>query len=532
MNRTKQKSWPQRLLALLAVVALCAALPAAALAEENTASIQTQVSETDKDIPWADPPQSTPETGRPDPAVPTPPPQDPATPETAQTGEHLEGYSLSLGETVTIYFYVTLPEDTPQDAAMQFTLPDSTVTQVAVADAKQVEVNGKSCTAFPCQVAAKQLTDDIEARMVVNGKYGPVYTYTVKDYLNYLLEHDYPQQAKELAGTLLVYGGKAQLYFDYRTDALAGTAEPNSTANWGSYQFESSGTQTDDYYGSSLLLEPVIQIRHYFMVPDGAECTFTFAWNAGEPETELQPVDTNTRFDGKKVYYVVTPAIAFRRADAMPVVAMRQNGADLCILRYGVFSYGDMVRALAAMDESQLPLLNLLRALDDLTTAAQRYSVAGCCRNAPNIKRKTAMKQKIILAVVVAAVVLAAAFALHRPQAGTQPTPEPTRKAETNDAVPAEPTPQPAATAEPQPTATTVPQQTTAPKPPQKPATKKTPVLNAAGQPTASAAPAENGDGEPADNTKEPTETPPPSETPTPPVDEENIELPFVPAES
>lgn len=326
--------------------------------------------------PGADPPQSTPETGRPDPAVPTPP-QDPATPETAQTGEHLEGYSLSLGETVTIYFYVTLPEDTPRDAAMQFTLPDSTVTQVAVADAKQVEVNGKSCTAFPCQVAAKQLTDDIEARMVVNGKYGPVYTYTVKDYLNYLLEHDYPQQAKELAGTLLVYGGKAQLYFGYRTDALAGTAEPNSTANWGSYQFESSGTQTDDYYGSSLLLEPVIQIRHYFMVPDGAECTFTFAWNAGEPETELQPVDTNTRFDGKKVYYVVTPAIAFRRADAMPVVAMRQNGADLCILRYGVFSYGDMVRALAAVDESQLPLLNLLRALDDLTTAAQRYSVAG-----------------------------------------------------------------------------------------------------------------------------------------------------------
>ena len=126
LNHTKQKSWPQRLLALLAAVVLCAALPAAALAEENTASIQTQVSETDEDIPWADPPQSTPETGRPDPAVPTPPPQDPATPETAQTGEHLEGYSLSLGETVTIYFYVTLPEDTPQDAAMQFTLPDST----------------------------------------------------------------------------------------------------------------------------------------------------------------------------------------------------------------------------------------------------------------------------------------------------------------------------------------------------------------------------------------------------------------------
>ncbi len=377
LNHKKPNSWLPRLLALLAALVLCAALPAAALAEEDTASIQTQASETDEDIPWADPPQSTPETGQPDPAAPTPQPQDPATPETAQTGEHLEGYSLSLGETVTIYFYVTLPEDTPQDAVMQFTLPDSSVTQVPVADTRQVEVGGKSCFAFPCRIPAKQLTDDISARMVIDGKFGPVYTYTVKDYLNYLLEHDYPQQAKELASTLLVYGGKAQLYFGYRTDALASTAEPNSTANWGSYQFESSGTNTDDYYGSSLQLEPVIQIRHYFMVPDGADCTFTFAWNAGEPETELQPVDTNTRFDGKEVYYVVTPAIAFRRADAMPVVAMRQNGVDLCTLRYGVFSYGDMVRALAAVDESQQPLLNLLRALDDLTAAAQRYSAAG-----------------------------------------------------------------------------------------------------------------------------------------------------------
>lgn len=48
LNHIKQKSWLQRLLALLAAVVLCAALPAAALAEENTASIQTQVSETDE----------------------------------------------------------------------------------------------------------------------------------------------------------------------------------------------------------------------------------------------------------------------------------------------------------------------------------------------------------------------------------------------------------------------------------------------------------------------------------------------------
>ena len=59
------------------------------------------------------------------------------------------------------------------------------------------------------------------------------------------------------------------------------------------------------------------------------------------------------------------------------VKAGYEAGAKNCIVRCGVFSYGDMVRTLAAVDEGQLPLLNLLRALDDLTTAAQRYSVAG-----------------------------------------------------------------------------------------------------------------------------------------------------------
>ena len=155
MNHTKQKSWHHRRQQSQQAVVLCAALPAAALAEENTASIQTQVSETDEDIPWADPPQSTPENGRPDPAVPTPPPQDPATPETAQTGEHLEGYSLSLGETVTIYFYVTLPEDTPQDAAMQFT---STCFASATATCVTVESGRVNCMAASCGVSSGRVT--------------------------------------------------------------------------------------------------------------------------------------------------------------------------------------------------------------------------------------------------------------------------------------------------------------------------------------------------------------------------------------
>ena len=61
-----------------------------------------------------------------------------------------------------------------------------------------------------------------------------------------------------------------------------------------------------------------------------------------------------------------------------PAWMVQQASANTSIITStACSSSGDMVRALAAVDESQLPLLNLLRALDDLITAAQRYSVAG-----------------------------------------------------------------------------------------------------------------------------------------------------------
>ena len=159
------------------------------------------MSETDEDIPWADPPQSTPETGRPDLPCQLRRRRIPPPPETAQTGEHLEGLQPEPGGD-SHNLFLRYPAGRYPAGCRHAVYPAGFHRNTGgSADAKQVEVNGKSCTAFPCQVAAKQLTDDIEARMVVNGKYGPVYTYTVKDYLNYLLEHDYPQQAKELAGT-------------------------------------------------------------------------------------------------------------------------------------------------------------------------------------------------------------------------------------------------------------------------------------------------------------------------------------------
>lgn len=122
--------------------------------------------------------------------------------------------------------------------------------------------------------------------MVVNGKYGPVYTYTVKDYLNYLLEHDYPQQARSWPAPCWCMAAKRSCA-GYRTDALAGTAEPNSTANWSLPTSLKTAPRPMIITAAACCWRPVIQIRHYFMVPDGPQITFTFAWNAGEARNRI-----------------------------------------------------------------------------------------------------------------------------------------------------------------------------------------------------------------------------------------------------
>lgn len=42
---------------------------------------------------------------------------------------------------------------------------------------------------FKCRVAAKDMTSTITAQIIDDGKQGTPYTYSVKDYADYLLEH-------------------------------------------------------------------------------------------------------------------------------------------------------------------------------------------------------------------------------------------------------------------------------------------------------------------------------------------------------
>ena len=143
------------------------------------------------------------------------------------TGAKLAGYSLSLTGNIGVNFYMELSNKiiADKDAYMQFTLPNGTITKVLVSEAQtNTTINAeKTYYRFPCEVASYEMTQDIKAQMFDgNGKCGKEYTYTVRDYAQYLIDHvDLYQDAYPFAVAMLNYGACSQKYFNKAVDELA-----------------------------------------------------------------------------------------------------------------------------------------------------------------------------------------------------------------------------------------------------------------------------------------------------------------------
>ena len=154
-------------------------------------------------------------------------------------GAKLAGYSLSLTGNIGVNFYMELADDVVNDesAYMNFTLPNGTTSKAYVSGTHEdgstaatdtTVKDGVTYYVFTCEVAAKEMTSDIKAQMIGNNgeKKGTVYTYTVREYADYILSHtsadDNTSSATiQLVKGMLNYGGAAQKYFGYKTEQLA-----------------------------------------------------------------------------------------------------------------------------------------------------------------------------------------------------------------------------------------------------------------------------------------------------------------------
>ena len=142
-------------------------------------------------------------------------------------GAKLAGYSLSLTGNIGVNFYMELSDEiiADKDAYMQFTLPNGTVTKVLVSEAQtNTTINAeKTYYRFPCEVSSYEMTQDIKAQMFDgNGNGGKEYTYTVRDYAEYIIKNSSSYvDAYPFAVAMLNYGASSQKYFNKAVDDLA-----------------------------------------------------------------------------------------------------------------------------------------------------------------------------------------------------------------------------------------------------------------------------------------------------------------------
>ena len=203
-------------------------------------------------------------------------------------GTHLAGHSLTLNGSIGVNFYMMLdPRIVADDSAyMQFTLPDGTTEVMSVRGAAQDEVDGEQYYVFTCQVSAKEMASKIKAQIITNTVKSTVYSFTVEDYANEILDNSdaYNNYTVGLVRTLMQYGTYADAYFAGET--LGATKEMSQvTADTLAKEVPVADGELPEgisYYGSTLLLESDVVLRHYFKVAKGTDVSaYGFTGNKG-----------------------------------------------------------------------------------------------------------------------------------------------------------------------------------------------------------------------------------------------------------
>ena len=203
-------------------------------------------------------------------------------------GTHLAGHSLTLNGSIGVNFYMMLdPRIVADDSAyMQFTLPDGTTKVMSVRGAAQDEVDGEQYYVFTCQVSAKEMTSKIKAQIITDTVKSTVYSFTVEDYANEILDNSdaYNDYTVGLVQALMQYGSYADAYFAGET--LGATEEMSRvTADTLANAVPVADGELPEgisYYGSTLLLESDVVLRHYFKVAEGTDVSaYGFTGNKG-----------------------------------------------------------------------------------------------------------------------------------------------------------------------------------------------------------------------------------------------------------
>jgi hypothetical protein len=169
----------------------------------------------------------------------------------------IAGHSITLRGDIGVNFYIDLPEDCDaEQTEIEFDWGNK---HTDVPLSQIVPDSNTGYYVIPCNVASCEMTDTISATVKCNGEVVASEQYSVEQYAKRLIENNngefdnlFPDKPgkletlRSLVRSMLIYGAKSQIEFDYNTDTLAdrslGDYTPDSVdaLSLTSYTYENS----------------------------------------------------------------------------------------------------------------------------------------------------------------------------------------------------------------------------------------------------------------------------------------------------
>ena len=273
-------------------------------------------------------------------------------------GAHLAGHSISLEGDIAVNFYMQLDSElaSHEGVKMQFTVLDTSAEyqnqEVAVSDDTKVG----DYYVFKCRVAAKDMDSVIQAQLVDGNSKSSVYTYSVREYANYLLENANENgtteqksyaKAAPLVRAMLVYGDNAKYYFDKtgeEPDAVEATIP-----EYGSIIHDTMPAGVT-FTGAILSLKSQTTLSLYFESNQEIELT-------------CPGYTTKTAHSGRE-YVIRIRNIAVYDLDKP--ITIKVNGED-------AVTYSPLTYCYKAQTSSDAKLVNTVKALYNYHLAAHEY---------------------------------------------------------------------------------------------------------------------------------------------------------------
>nr|WP_316618880.1 BspA family leucine-rich repeat surface protein [uncultured Ruminococcus sp.] len=281
-------------------------------------------------------------------------------------GAALAGHSISLEGDIAVNFYMDLDPEIAQSetAYMQFTIPNGSKSETKTVFVKDAREDG-GYYIFKCSVAAKDMSSEISAQLIDGDNTSTVYTYSVKDYADWLIEHKNDSaaytKAAPLVEKMLRYGAYAKEYFD-KTNTLPDLGDVNIDSQFDTY----TSTVSDDLFdGATLSLKSQTTLSLYFTDED--ELTFTCVDENGAERT----VET-VRNGSTQIARIRN--IAAKELKNSFTVTVKRGETELGTITYSPMNY--CYKALNGGTENK-NLINAVKALVAYSDAANEYFKAG-----------------------------------------------------------------------------------------------------------------------------------------------------------